>query len=188
MKIPPKIRPIKKKDRPRLESILKALKHFQPAEVQVALELIDIALTQRGQEDYIFRIAEAAEGQILGYICYGKAPLTDAVYDIYWIVVHPASWNQGTGTALLRQAEEEMRLRKARLLLIETSSRPAYQIPRAFYGKRGYKEQARILDYYAVGDHKLIFSKTPTPISPPRLGSRWQENEEGARHPVRDTL
>ena len=107
MKVPPKIRPIKKKDRPRLESILKALKHFQPAEVQVALELIDIALTQRGQEDYIFRIA--------------------------------------------------------------------YQIPRAFYGKRGYKEQARILDYYAVGDHKLIFSKTPTPISPPRLGPRWKE-------------
>jgi hypothetical protein len=77
---------------------------------------------------------------------------------------------------------------KARLLLIETSSRPAYQIPGAFYGKRGYKEQARILDYYAVGDHKLIFSKTSTPISPPRLGPRWKENEEGARHPVRDTL
>lgn len=98
MKIPPKICPIKK-DRPRLESILKALKHFQPAEVQVAPELIEIALTQRGQEDYFFRIAEGAEGQILGYICYGKAPLTDAVYDIYRVVVHPASWNQRTETA-----------------------------------------------------------------------------------------
>jgi hypothetical protein len=52
--------------------------------VQVALELIDIGLTPSGQEDYIIRIAEAPEGQILGYICYGKAPLTDAIYDIYW--------------------------------------------------------------------------------------------------------
>jgi ribosomal protein S18 acetylase RimI-like enzyme len=163
MKISLKIRRIEKKDRPRLEAILKAQKHFQRAEVQIAMELIDTALTQRGQEDYIFRIAEGAEGKILGFICYGQAPLTDAVYDIYWIVVHPSSWNQGTGTSLLHQAEEEMRSRKARLLLIETSSRPAYEMARAFYGKHGYKEQARVLDYYAAGDHKLILSKTLTP-------------------------
>jgi ribosomal protein S18 acetylase RimI-like enzyme len=164
VKIPLKIRRIKKKDRPRLEAILNAQKHFQPSEVLVALELIDLALTQRGQEDYTFLIAEAPEGQILGYICYGKAPLTDAVYDIYWIVVHPASWNQGAGASLLRQAEEDLRRRKARLLLIETSSRPAYENPRAFYGKHGYKEQACILDYYAPGDHKLILGKTLTPV------------------------
>ena len=159
MKIPLKIRRIAKLDRRRLEAILKAQAHFKPEEVQVALELVDLGLTQAGQEDYIFRIAEGPEGQILGYICYGKAPLTDAVYDIYWIVVHPASWNQGTGTVLLRQAEEEMKRRKARLLLIETSSRPPYEIPRSFYRKHGYEEQARILDYYEVGDHKLIFGK-----------------------------
>lgn len=163
MKIPLKIRRIAKLDRRRLETILKAQAHFKPEEVQIALELVDLGLTQAGQEDYIFRIAEGPEGQILGYICYGKAPLTDAVYDIYWIVVHPASWNQGTGTVLLRQAEEEMKRRKARLLLIETSSRPPYEIPRAFYRKHGYEEQARILDYYAFGDHKLIFGKVLTP-------------------------
>ena len=163
MKIPLKIRRIEKRDRRGLEAILKAQKHFKPAEVQVALELIDIALTQQGQEEYILRIAEGTEGQILGYICYGKAPLTDAVYDIYWIVVHPASWNCGTGTDLLRQAEEDMKRRKARLLLIETSSLPPYEIPRAFYRKHGYGEQARIIDYYAVGDHRLIFGKVLTP-------------------------
>lgn len=159
MKIPLKIRGIEKKDRRRLEAILKAQEHFKPEEVQVALELIDIGLTQSGPEDYLFRIAEGPDGQILGYICYGQAPLTDAVYDIYWIVVHPASWNYGTGTSLLHQAEEEMKRWKARLLLIETSSRPPYEIPRAFYRKHGYEEQARILDYYEVGDHKLIFGK-----------------------------
>ncbi len=56
-----------------------------------------------------------------------------------------------------------MKRRKARLLLIETSSRPPYEIPRAFYRKHGYEVQARILDYYAVGDHKLIFGKVLTP-------------------------
>jgi len=163
LKIPLKIRGIEKRDRRRLEAILKAQEHFKPEEVQVALELIDIGLTQSGQEDYIFRIAEGPDGQILGYTCYGQAPLTDAVYDIYWIVVHPASWYYGTGTFLLHQAEEEMKRRKARLLLIETSSRPSYDIPRAFYRKHGYEEHARILDYYEVGDHKLILGKVFNP-------------------------
>jgi ribosomal protein S18 acetylase RimI-like enzyme len=163
LNLPLKIRGIEKRDRRRLEAILKAQEHFNPEEVKVGLELIDIGLIQSGEEDYIIRIAEGPEGQILGYICYGQAPLTDAVYDIYWIVVHPASWNRGAGTSLLHQAEEEMKRRKARLLLIETSSRPPYEIARAFYRKHGYEEQARILDYYGVGDHKLIFGKILNP-------------------------
>jgi ribosomal protein S18 acetylase RimI-like enzyme len=125
--------------------------------------LIDIVLDHPDQEDYIVRCAEGTEGEILGYICYGKAPLTDAVYDLYWIVVHPASWNQGTGSSLLRQAEGDMTRRGARLVLIETSSTPPYERPRAFYRKHGYQEQARILDYYSGGDHKLILGKTLSP-------------------------
>jgi ribosomal protein S18 acetylase RimI-like enzyme len=158
-----KIHGIKKKDRPALKTILQAQEHFKLSEIQVALEIIDLALTQPNQSDYSIRVAEGEEGEILGYICYGKAPLTDAVYDLYWIVVHPVFWNQGTGTFLLRYAEKDLRHRQARLLLIETSSLPSYASPRAFYLKHGYKEMARVTDYYAVGDHKLIFGKTLTP-------------------------
>ena len=121
-----KVRKIEGKDRSRLEAILGAQNHFRPGEVKVASELIDIALTQAGQEDYIIHCAEGDEGLVLGYICYGKAPLTDAVYDLYWIVVHPAFHNQGVGTLLLRHGEEKMKRRQARLLLIETSSLPPY--------------------------------------------------------------
>jgi len=155
-----KIRPLLRRDRPRLAALLKAQAHFRPQEVQIALELIDIGLNQPGQEDYLLRCAEDKQGEVRGYVCYGKAPLTDAVYDLYWIVVHPDSWNQGTGSALLRHAEEDLRNQQARLLLIETSSLPAYASPRAFYQKHSYRELARIPDYYAIGDHKLIFGKT----------------------------
>ncbi|MDI6753540.1 MAG: GNAT family N-acetyltransferase [Thermodesulfobacteriota bacterium] len=157
-----KIRGIEKKDRPALKTILKAQEHFRPAEVQVALELIDIALTKPDQQDYIIGLAEGDDGEILGYICYGKAPMTDAVYDLYWIVVHPAFWNQGTGTFLLRHAEKDLMRRQARLILIETSSLPPFASPRAFYQKHDYRELARVTDYYAAGDHKLIFGKTIT--------------------------
>ena len=158
-----KIRRITKKDRPALKTILQAQKHFKLSEIEIALEIIDVALTQLNQGDYSIRIAEEEDGEILGYVCYGKAPLTDAVYDLYWIVVHPVFWNQGAGTFLLRDAEKDLTRRQARLLLIETSSLPPYESPRAFYLKHGYKEIARVADYYAVGDHKLIFGKTLIP-------------------------
>ena len=158
-----KIRKLKPKDRASLKALLWAQEHFKPEEIRVALELIDIVLDNPDQEDYIVRCAEGTEGEILGYICYGRAPLTDAVYDLYWIVVHPASWNQGMGSSLLRQAEGDMVRRGARLVLIETSSTPPYEGPRAFYRKHGYQEQARILDYYSRGDHKLILGKTLAP-------------------------
>ena len=163
MKIPVTIRSIEKRDRPQLKTILKAQNHFKAIEVKVALELIDYALAQPGQEDYNILCAEGANGEVLGYICYGKAPLTDAVYDLYWIVVHPSSWKRGAGTSLLLRAEEDLRRQKARQMLIETSSLPPYEAPRAFYRKQGYKEHARVLDYYAVGDHKLMFAKTLNP-------------------------
>jgi ribosomal protein S18 acetylase RimI-like enzyme len=154
-----KIRRMQPQDRPGLKALLHAQPHFRPEEIRVALELIDIALAHPAEEDYIILCAEEGEGEIRGYICYGKAPLTEAVYDVYWIVVHPAFWSRGTGSSLLRRAEVDLAQRQARLLLIETSSTPPYDIPRAFYGKQGYREQARILDYYRPGDHKIIYGK-----------------------------
>ncbi len=154
-----KVRKIRPSDRGELKAILHAQTHFRPEEFRVALELVDIALANPGEEDYRIYCAEDGEGTVRGYLCFGKAPLTDGVYDLYWIVVHPAFGNRGIGSCLLRQTEEELRRRQARLLLIETSSTPAYEAPRAFYRKRGYEELARVLDYYRPGDHKIIFGK-----------------------------
>jgi len=154
-----KVRKIQPQDRGELKALLRAQTHFHPEEFHVALELIDIALAHPSEEDYMILCAEGQEGEVRGYICFGKAPLTDGVYDLYWVVVHPAFWNQGIGSSLLFQTEEELRRRQARLLLIETSSAPLYETPRAFYRKRGYGELARVLDYYRPGDHKIIFGK-----------------------------
>ena len=155
-----KVRKIQPQDRAGLQALLSAQTHFHPEEIRVALELVDIALAHPGEEDYVILCAEGKEGDIRGYVCFGKAPLTDAVYDLYWIVVHPAYGNRGIGSSLLLQAEEEMTQRQARLLLIETSSTPPYETPRAFYRKHGYREMARLQDYYREGDHKIIFGKT----------------------------
>jgi ribosomal protein S18 acetylase RimI-like enzyme len=155
-----RVRKIQPQDRAGLQALLSAQAHFHPEEIRVALELVDIALAHPGEEDYMILCAEEEEGNLRGYVCFGKAPLTDAVFDIYWIVVHPAHGQRGIGSSLLFQAEKEMARRQARLLFIETSSTPPYENPRAFYRKHGYGEQAKILDYYRPGDHKIIFGKT----------------------------
>jgi len=155
-----KVRAIRRQDRDDLQALLLAQSHFHPEEREVALELIDIALTHPGdEEDYRILCAEENGRGVRGYLCFGKAPLTDGTYDLYWIVVHPDSWNRGIGSSLLLRAEGELRRRRARLFLIETSSTPAYERPRAFYRKRGYGELARVPDYYRPGDHKIIFGK-----------------------------
>ncbi len=154
-----KIRKIRSQDRLELEALLTAQENFNPEEIQVALELIDIVLNHPGQEDYTIRVAAASEGKVVGFICYGKAPLTDAVYDLYWIAVHPSFWNRGVGSSLLHSAEADLKPARARLLLVETSSKTSYETPRAFYRKHGYTEQARVHDYYSPGDDKLILGK-----------------------------
>jgi ribosomal protein S18 acetylase RimI-like enzyme len=65
----------------------------------------------------------------------------------------------GIGAALLKKAEDEIQKAGGRLALIETSSKPNYLNTRRFYLKKGYKRVSRIRDFYAPGDHLLIFEK-----------------------------
>jgi hypothetical protein len=45
------------------------------------------------------------------------------------------------------------------MLVIETSSRSDYTATRGFYLKRGYVEAARVRDFYASDDDRIILTK-----------------------------
>ncbi len=96
---------------------------------------------------------------MLGYTCFGPHPLTEGTYDLYWIVVDPIAQGRGIGHALLARVEAEVQARGGRLLLVETSSTPAYTSARRFYETSAYRCEATIHDFYAPGDDLLIFSK-----------------------------
>ncbi|MFN7132420.1 MAG: GNAT family N-acetyltransferase [Myxococcales bacterium] len=123
-----------------------------------AVELIDLALEKPEQKDYVFLVADDG-GQVLGYICYGPTPMTDATWDLYWVAAAPEARGKGVGKALVREMEADLRARKARQIRIETSSQEAYGSTRDFYARNQFVEQARLRDFYKPGDDLVILGK-----------------------------
>ncbi len=153
------IRKLRPSDRDPIERILRGTRVFSEQEVSVALELIDIANGKPDQTDYEIYVAEDPPGPVAGYICYGPVPLTQGVYDLYWIAVSQDLQGRGIGKLLLRFMEDSLAERRARKVMIETSSTSGYVGTREFYEKNGYREIARIRDFYKPGDDKVIFSR-----------------------------
>jgi ribosomal protein S18 acetylase RimI-like enzyme len=124
-----------------------------------------------GVFDGIARHPERSEGSafpdwLVGYAAYGPTVGTDRTYDLYWIAVDPTVHGRGAGTVLLDGVEQAMRARDARLVVVETSSREEYADTRRFYARRGYSEVARMREFYAPGDDRVIFTKRmATPVS-----------------------
>jgi len=139
-------------------ALLRGLPEFKPAEVVVAEEVIDSYLADPAGSGYNTLVAQ--DGPVInGYISYGPAPLTEGTWDIYWIAVAAGEQGKGTGGALLAYAEDKIRQAGGRLIVIETSSQPGYEKTRRFYLNHGYEAFARLPDFYAPGDDKLILQK-----------------------------
>lgn len=140
-------------DRAPLEAILRATRVFAEYEIDIALELIDAD----PKVGYRFVVAEIA-GKTAGYACFGATPCTVGTWDLYWIAVDPALHGSGVGYALMKSAEDSIRASGGRLIVIETASKPTYDATRAFYVKYGAHEAARVKDFYAPGDDKVIYT------------------------------
>jgi ribosomal protein S18 acetylase RimI-like enzyme len=126
--------------------------------VSVALELIDLALTEAGAREYRVLCAES-EGRIVGYVCYGPTPMTDGTWDLYWVVTHPDARGRGVARALVTRMEGELRGYGARLVRVETSKLDGYGAARAFYERLEYPVVARFADFYRLGDDLLVMMK-----------------------------
>ena len=81
------------------------------------------------------------------------------VYNLYFIAVHPKHQGKGNGSLMLNYVEKTLTEKGERLLLVETSGLPNFELTRKFYRKQGYEEEARIREFYKPGDDKIIFRK-----------------------------
>jgi len=147
-----------KEDKPVLMKILRHTPEFKPYEVAVAEEVIDSYLKDPKGSGYTVLIAEN-DASLAGYICYGPTPCTEGTWDLYWIAVDRDKRERGIGGALMKAAEKAIRKAQGRLIIIETSSTPMYEKTRRFHLDHDYEIVARIPDFYAPGDDKLILQK-----------------------------
>ncbi|HXV17181.1 MAG TPA: GNAT family N-acetyltransferase, partial [Gemmatimonadaceae bacterium] len=163
--------------------ILRSTENFREEEVDVALELFDESFLG---EEYVCVGAfwrETGSGKpetkaagsaqhaaplpdsrfplpaLVGFACYGPTMGTDRTYDLYWIAVDRSAQGSGCGTVLLTEVERRLEALHARMLVVETSSRSDYTATRGFYLGRGYAEAARVREFYAPEDDRIILTK-----------------------------
>jgi ribosomal protein S18 acetylase RimI-like enzyme len=168
--VPIRLGTLRPRDRARVAELLVSTAVFSRAEIDVALQLFDATVRDEGATgaddahvpDYEFTGAFEGE-RLLGYACAGPTPATEGTFDLYWLAVDAAAQGKGIGTALVREVERGLHHRGARMLLVETSSRPDYSNTRAFYERCGYSEAARIKDFYAPADDRIMLTTRLTP-------------------------
>ncbi len=141
-----------------VREIVTSTRFFNPAEIDVAVELAEERLAKGTASGYSFLLPDEP-GPARGYACYGPVPATAGRYDLYWIAVHAEHRGEGLGRRLLAAAEEAIAREGGLRVWVETSGRALYEPTRAFYRACGYEEAARLVDFYAVGDDKVVFVK-----------------------------
>jgi GNAT superfamily N-acetyltransferase len=156
-----RIRKLEPRDRARIEQMVVSSGKFNDVEIETALELVDEAIKDGDASGYMFAVLEYGKTHpvLQGFACYGPTPLTEGVYDLYWIVVDPGAQKKGIGQYLLQYVEREVKKQGGRMLLIETSSQESYGATIRFYERNCYQLAARIKDFYRIADDKLVFSK-----------------------------
>jgi GNAT superfamily N-acetyltransferase len=136
---------------------------FRPEEVSCALELLAAVLDPPEGNTYEARVLVDAEDRPIAYACFGQTPMTDATFDLYWLITAEEHRGQGLGRTLMAAVEDELRGRGARTLRVETSSLEGQGGARRFYLRAGYDEVGRIRDFYRPGDDLVTLARRLTP-------------------------
>jgi len=141
-------------DPPRIRALIEATGVFTAEEARIAAELADTTLD--GSETYRWLIADA-DGELIGYTCFDRIPLSKVSFDLYWIAVSPAARGTGLAIELMERTAKFIRGKRGTQVFAETSSREPYAPARAFYVKAGFEEVARFEDFYDKGDAKITY-------------------------------
>jgi ribosomal protein S18 acetylase RimI-like enzyme len=148
------IRPSTPNDTTALITIAEAI-GLQSDEIEVLNKLLGDYFS--GSNSQCFWLTDEAEDEVVGVAYCEPERMTDQTWNLQFIAIHPDHQGQGRGGNLLHHIEETLKACGGRLLLVETLA--SFELTRAFYKKCGYEEEARIRDFYAAGDDKIVYRK-----------------------------
>jgi ribosomal protein S18 acetylase RimI-like enzyme len=149
---------VRQADRDAIRTLVARTDFFHPEEVDVAIELVDERLARGAASGYEFLLTETA-GELVGYACYGPIACTKGSYDLYWIAVDTRFQRHGIGRLILQAVETQIAKLGGRRIYVDTSGRAQYAPTRAFYERNGFECEARLQDFYATGDDRVIYGK-----------------------------
>lgn len=131
---------------------------FKKNEIDILNELL-VDCQKNLASSYVF-IEENMAERVAGFAIFGRTPLTEFSWDIYWMVVDKNFQRKGIGEKLMRRIEESTDITCGKKILrVETSARKEYCPARNFYAKQGFSETGRIPNFYSEGDDLVVLCK-----------------------------
>lgn len=150
-----KIRPTKSEDIPALKLVLEGTELF-PSEMLP--DMLSDFLSKDESED-VWLTCEA-EGKAIGFCYATPEALTKGTWNMLAIAVLPEMQGLGAGSAIVKELESNLGDNGHRVLIADTSGTDEFAQTREFYRRNGYSEEARVRDFWAEGEDKVIFWKS----------------------------
>ncbi|MDR2914444.1 MAG: GNAT family N-acetyltransferase [Tannerella sp.] len=85
--------------------------------------------------------------------------MAEGTYNLYLIAIDKSFQGKGYGSDIMIYLEELLQRNKNRMLIVETSGLPEFELTRQFYKKQDYFLAGVIPDFYQQGEDKVIFYK-----------------------------
>jgi ribosomal protein S18 acetylase RimI-like enzyme len=147
------IRLVEERDVDAIKEIIEATEMFPPSMLD---EMIAGFFSGRSR-DFWLTIEREDRPAAVAYCAPEK--MTKGTWNLLLLAALPVRQGTGLGSTLVAGVEERLRLDGQALLLVETSGTPEFERTRRFYRKLDFVEEARIRDFYASGDDKVVFWK-----------------------------
>ena len=151
------IRKVEKADIPELKKVLDSSALFPSYLLD---DMISDYLSNEKSTDIWFTTIDQGKPISIGYCAPER--LTEGTYNLYAIAVNKNQQGKGIGKKMMEYIENELRKNGNRILIVETSGKPEFELTREFYIKCNYKKQAVIPEFYEKGDDKIVFWKKLT--------------------------
>ncbi|MEO1591546.1 MAG: GNAT family N-acetyltransferase [Cyanobacteria bacterium J06632_22] len=153
------IRDAKPEDEGAIAQLLSALNLFETEEVEIVTGMLAEHFARPQSQD--LWLLDDDNGPV-GIAYAAPERMTDGTWNLYLIAVHPEHQKQGRGAALLKHVEAALAAQHVRVLLVETAGVEDFEFVRQFYRNSGFREEARISEFYAAGMDKVVFWKRLT--------------------------
>jgi N-acetylglutamate synthase-like GNAT family acetyltransferase len=145
----------KTKDSDKVCKLFKAYPNLFP---EVESELVKKDLKQPSTDQH-FKYVYTKDDQVVGFSSLTKCVGSAYSWEIHWLVVDPKYKRQGIATNLIKKIIDKAKELGLPQLFVETCSCEGEKPARNFYSSIGFKQSAKIPNFYGEGHSKIIYRK-----------------------------